>query len=316
MRLLFAGTPAVAATALTALLQSRHEVVAVLTRQDAPSGRGLATRPGPVRELAESVGLPILAPADPSDPGLLAAVTELGPDCCPVVAYGGLLPPSLLHVPRHGWVNLHFSLLPAWRGAAPVQWAILSGDDVTGACTFRIGPGLDDGPVYGCLTQAIGPRDTAGDLLDRLSVSGSELLVDTLDAIEDGVARAVPQSSDSVSRARRLTVADARVRWAEPLVAVDRRIRATTPTPGAWTSLAGERVKVFPLLQTTDTGPGSLQPGQVRLHRASAWVGTATDPALLGDVQPQGRRRMSAADWMRGLRVTDLDLDPDLDQDA
>lgn len=302
MRLVFAGTPAVAATALEHLFASGHEVIAVITRPDAPAGRGRSLAQSPVRVLAQARGVPVLAPSSPREPGLEQALRELQPDCCPVVAYGGLLPESLLRIPEFGWVNLHFSLLPAWRGAAPVQWAILRGDEVTGACTFRIGPGLDDGPVFGCVTEAIRPSDTSADLLERLADAGSGLLLHTLDAIEAGTAIAVPQPADGISQAPRLTVDDARVRWAEPLMAVDRRIRATTPSPGAWTTSAGERVKVLPLRAPVDPAPGNLLPGQVLLHRGGAWVGTGTQPALLGEVQPQGRRVMAASDWIRGLR--------------
>jgi len=302
MRLVFAGTPAVAATALEYLFASGHEVIAVITRPDAPAGRGRSLAQSPVRVLAQARGVPVLAPSSPREPGLEQALRELQPDCCPVVAYGGLLPESLLRIPEFGWVNLHFSLLPAWRGAAPVQWAILRGDEVTGACTFRIGPGLDDGPVFGCVTEAIRPSDTSADLLARLADAGSGLLLHTLDAIEAGTAIAVPQPADGISQAPRLTVDDARVRWAEPLMAVDRRIRATTPSPGAWTMSAGERIKVLPLRAPVDPAPGHLLPGRVLLHRGGAWVGTGTQPALLSEVQPQGRRVMAASDWIRGLR--------------
>jgi len=311
MRLVFAGTASVAVTSLAALLGSRHEVVAVITRPDAPAGRGRAVTPSPVRLCAQQAGLAVLDPIDPRDDDLLQALRDLDPDCCPVVAYGGLLPEQVLSVPAHGWVNLHFSLLPAWRGAAPVQWAIMRGDEITGACTFRIGPGLDDGPIFGCVTEEIGLRDTAGDLLDRLAIVGAELLVHTLDAIEDGSAVPVPQPLQGVSRAPRLTVEDARVRWTDPVIAVDRRIRATTPSPGAWTSIDGVRVKLRPLRAGQGEGPTNLLPGQVRCVGPDAWVGTATQPALLGEVQPQGRKLMSAADWIRGLRTPDLTFDSD-----
>jgi len=309
MRLVFAGTPATAATSLAALLDSRHQVVAVITRPDAPAGRGRAFVSSPVRVLAQEAGIEVLAPAQARDPSLAAALRHIQPDCCPVVAYGSLLPESILGIPHHGWVNLHFSLLPAWRGAAPVQWAILSGDEITGACTFRIGPGLDDGPIYGCLTEAIRPSDTTGDLLQRLAVAGSGLLVETLDAIEAGTIEAQPQQAAGLSQAPRLTVDDGRIRWSDPLQAVDRRIRATTPSPGAWTELDGERVKVCPLRMGAADGPIGLSPGQVQLVRSQAWVGTATDPAPLGEVKPQGRRQMPAADWIRGLRREQLALD-------
>ena len=310
MRLVFAGTPAVAAIALSGLLSSEHEVIAVITRPDAQAGRGRAVARSPVRVLAEDVGLPVLAPVSPREEGFAAALRELQPDCCPVVAYGAMIPEPLLHLPVHGWVNLHFSLLPAWRGAAPVHWSILRGDDLTRATTFRIGPGLDDGPIFGSLTEVIGPRDTAGDVLDRLAIAGTDLLIRTLDAIAAGRATPVPQPAQGISHAPRLTVEDARIRWSDPLVAVDRRIRATTPAPGAWTIMDGSRVKVYPLQEGSAAGPGDLRPGQVELHGSRAWVGTASSPALLGEVRAQGRRQMPAADWMRGLRRTSLLFDP------
>ena len=189
MRLVFAGTPATAVTALDALLASDHDVVAVLTRPDAPAGRGRTEQPSPVKERALAAGLEVLDPRRPSDAEFLDRLAAIAPDCCPVVAYGALLPPVVLAVPRHGWVNLHFSLLPAWRGAAPVQHAILAGDGVTGATTFRLDEGLDTGPVYGVVTTEIDDRETAGTLLDRLAVDGAGLLVSTLD-----VSRRAPSS--------------------------------------------------------------------------------------------------------------------------
>ena len=309
MRLVFAGTPDIAATSLAALLESRHQVVAVITRPDAPAGRGRGIVGSPVRALAQRAGIEVLAPATAREPGLVSVLEELKPDCCPVVAYGGLLPASILGIPPHGWVNLHFSLLPAWRGAAPVQWAILSGDEVTGACTFRIGPGLDDGPVYGCLTETIRPSDTSGDLLGRLAIAGSGLLIETLDAIEAGAIAAHDQPNDGISHAPRLNAADGRIRWSDPLVGVDRRIRAVTPSPGAWTMLDGQRIKVYPLRREADNGPTGLSPGQVQVSGMQVWVGTATRPALLGEVKAQGRRQMPAVDWIRGLRRDQLAFD-------
>jgi methionyl-tRNA formyltransferase len=308
MRILFAGTPDTAVVALDALVGSRHSLAGVITRPDAPKGRGRGVARSPVAIRAGELGVPVLAPGSARDPAFIAEVRALGPDCCPVVAYGHLLPSELLGVPEHGWVNLHFSLLPAWRGAAPVAWAILSGDDVTGACTFRIGPGLDDGPIFGTVTEAIRPADTTGDLLGRLAESGSQLLVATLDAIEDGRAQAIPQPAAGVSFAPKLTVEDGRVRWTDPWVAVDRRIRAMTPSPGAWTLLGADRVRLGPLRPTPAARPIGLSPGEIRAAGSVVWVGTATAPAALGEVKPEGRRMMSAADWIRGLRVEGLEF--------
>ncbi|WP_225754512.1 methionyl-tRNA formyltransferase [Actinotalea sp. Marseille-Q4924] len=304
MRLLFAGTPEVALPSLDALLDSTHEVVAVLTRPDAPAGRGRRLTPSPVRVRAEEAGVPVLTPSSLRDPEVVDRIAALDVDLAPVVAYGALLPPAVLDVPRHGWVNLHFSLLPAWRGAAPVQHAVLHGDEVTGATTFRIEEGLDTGPVYGTLTETVRPRDTSGDLLTRLAAAGATLLRATVDGIADGSLRPQPQSTDGVSHAPRLTVDDARVRWEHPALAVDRRVRGCTPAPGAWTTLPdGARLKLGPVRPRDDLEP--LPPGVLRSTRAGVVVGTGTHPVELGEVAPAGKRMMPAADWARGARLPD-----------
>jgi methionyl-tRNA formyltransferase len=310
VRLVFAGTPPVAVTALRALMASSHTVEAVITRPDAPAGRGRRVEPSPVAVVAGELGVEVLKPARPSDPAFQERLREIAPDCCPVTAYGALLPQSVLGIPRHGWVNLHFSVLPAWRGAAPVQHAILHGDDITGATTFQIVRELDAGPVFGVLTEPVRPADTAGDLLGRLAVSGAELLVATLDAIEDGTVRALPQSAEGVSLAPKLTPQDARVDWKLPAHLIDRQIRACTPDPGAWTELDGARIKLWPVTLTppprpeTSAGSGaSLAPGELRLERDAVYAGTGSRPVRLGDVQPPGKRRMPAADWARGLHA-------------
>ena len=301
MRLVFAGTPEVAVPSLEALVASRHEVLAVLTRPDARSGRGRALVPSPVRVRAQELGLEVLTPERPSDPALRARLAELAPDACPIVAYGGLIPSDLLAVPAAGWINLHFSLLPAWRGAAPVQHAVMAGDEVTGATTFRVVQALDTGPTYGVMTETIRPTDTAGDLLQRLSTAGAGLLVATLDGLEAGDLEAVPQPGEGVSLAPKITVEDARVRWDRPALAVDRQIRGCTPSPGAWTTFRGERLKLLPVspaLEGPSAAPGEIVPGRRTVH-----VGTATGPVELGTVQPHGRKPMAAADWARGVRI-------------
>jgi methionyl-tRNA formyltransferase len=300
MRLAFAGTPAAAVPALRTLLDSpRHDVVAVITRPPAPAGRGRHDRRSPVETLAVEAGVPVLTPARPSEPGFLDTLRELAVDCCPVVAYGALLPPAALAVPRHGWVNLHFSLLPAWRGAAPVQHAILHGDEITGASTFLIEAGLDTGPVYGVVTEPVRPTDTAGDLLERLAVSGAGLLGATMDGIADGALVPRPQPADGVSVAGKLTVADAEVDWQQPGRHVDRLIRACTPAPGAWTTFRGERLKLGP---ARPRGANELAPGELAVTKSGVAVGTATSELELGTVQPPGKRPMPAADWARGAR--------------
>jgi methionyl-tRNA formyltransferase len=304
MRLVFAGTPETAVPALDALLASRHEVAAVVTRPDAPAGRGRKVEASPVAQRAAAAGLEVLTPDRPRDPEFLARLREIGPDCCPVAAYGALLPQVALDIPPHGWVNLHYSILPAWRGAAPVQHAILHGDDVTGASTFMIVKELDAGPVYGVLTETVRPGDTTGTLLDRLSHSGAELLVATLDGIEDGTVKAVPQPAEGVSFAPKITPADARVDWKLPAHVVDRQIRACTPDPGAWTELDGVRLKLGPVDQdlTNSAAPPDLGPGELQAARNVVLVGTGSRPVLLGDVQAPGKRRMTAPEWARGLR--------------
>lgn len=303
MRVVFAGTPEPAVPSLRALLASRHEVVGVLTRADARAGRGRSLRPSPVREVAEEAGLPVLTPATLKDPEVQQQVSAWAPDACPVVAYGLLVPPALLDLPRHGWVNLHFSLLPAWRGAAPVQHALRAGDDVTGAVTFRLEEGLDTGPVLGRLTETIRPTDTSGDLLTRLADAGAELLVATLDALEDGTVVPEPQPADGVSHAPKITVDEARVDWSRPAYAVDRLVRSCTPAPGAWTTWRGERFKVGPLgaAGVTDTGE-PLAPGEVRAERRRVLVGTGNGTVALGQVQPHGKKLMDADAWARGIR--------------
>ncbi|MFG2103880.1 methionyl-tRNA formyltransferase [Micromonospora echinaurantiaca] len=301
MRVIFAGTPAVAVPALAAVAASRHELVAVVTRPDAPAGRGRGLVRSPVGAWADEQGVPVLTPARPREPEFLDRLRELAPDCVPVVAYGALVPPAALEIPRHGWVNLHFSLLPAWRGAAPVQHAVLHGDEITGASVFQLEEGLDTGPVYGTLTDEIRPTDTSGDLLERLAHSGAGLLVAVLDAIEDGTARAEPQPADGVSLAPKLTVEDARVRWSEPAFAVDRRVRACTPAPGPWTTFRGERVKLGPVTPVAN-GP-ELKPGELLVEKSRVLAGTATVPVALGEVRAAGKRAMPASDWARGARV-------------
>jgi methionyl-tRNA formyltransferase len=305
MRLVFAGTPEPALPALRRLITSpRHDVIAVLTRPDAISGRRGKPTPSPVARLAADEGIPILTPHRPNSEDFVEQLTALAPECCAVVAYGALLRDALLAVPAHGWVNLHFSLLPAWRGAAPVQAAVAAGDTLTGATTFRIERDLDSGPVYGVVTETIRPDDTAGLLLQRLSLSGAALLESTMDGIADGSLTPVPQPADGVSIAPKVTVGDARVRWELPAQAVERRIRAVTPSPGAWTMIDGARVKIGPvtldeLAEETD----QLQPGQLRVHRHGVRVGTGSEPVLLGQVQPPGKKLMAAADWARGARL-------------
>ncbi|MBV9485717.1 MAG: methionyl-tRNA formyltransferase [Frankiaceae bacterium] len=302
MRLVFAGTPSVALPSLDALLASaRHEVVAVVTRPDAPAGRGRHLTASPVKERALAAGLEVLTPRRPSEPDFLARLAEIDPDCCPVVAYGGLVPPAALAIPTVGWVNLHFSILPAWRGAAPVQHAIRAGDEITGASTFLLEEGLDTGPVFGVMTTVIGPSDTAGDVLGRLAVDGATLLVATLDGIEDGTISPVPQPAEGVSLAPKVTAEDAHVDWSRSAIVVDRLVRSCTPVPGAWTRLRGKRVGLGPLLPLAeDLG---LAAGEISTRNDEVVVGTRTGAVRLGQVKPEGKPAMPAVDWVRGQRL-------------
>lgn len=301
MRVVFAGTPEVAVPSLDAIANSEHELVAVITRPDAPAGRGRKLTASPVGLRAEELGVPVLKPQHPRDPEFQEQLKALGPDCCPVVAYGALLPQSALDIPRHGWVNLHFSVLPAWRGAAPVQHSLWAGDEVTGATTFRIVKAMDAGPTYGVMTERVRPTDTAGDLLARLAEGGAGLLVATLDGIEHGQLEAREQPADGVSMAPKITVEDAEIDWTEPAVGVDRRIRACTPAPGAWTLLDGERMKIGPVRPDPE-GP-SLAPGELAVSKNAVHVGTATTPVRLGEVKAFGKKQMAADDWARGVRL-------------
>lgn len=307
MKLVFAGTPEVAVPALDALIASdRHEVAAVVTRPDAPAGRGRRLVASPVAERAEEAGIEVLKPARPRDEDFLARLREIAPDCCPVVAYGALLPKTALDVPARGWVNLHFSLLPAWRGAAPVQHAVMAGDEVTGASTFLIEEGLDSGPVYGVLTEEVRPTDTSGDLLTRLAFAGSGLLAATMDGIEDGTLHAVPQPAEGITLAPKITVEDAQVEWSAPALRVDRVVRGCTPAPGAWTLFRGERLKLVqavPVLDRTELAPGELSVAKNSVH-----VGTGSHAIELLWVQPQGKKPMRAADWARGVRIVPGEL--------
>ncbi len=304
MRLVVAGTPQVAVPTLDALAASPHEVVAVLTRPDPRAGRGRRATRSPVAQWADEHEVALLQPQRPGDPQFLQQLGDLQVDCCPVVAYGALLPPSALAVPRFGWVNLHFSLLPAWRGAAPVQRAIMAGDELTGATTFLIEAGLDTGPVYGVLTERIRPRDTAGELLERLAEAGAPLMLATLDGIAAGALEARPQVTDGVSLAPKIEVAEARVDWTAPTARIDRLVRGCTPDPGAWTTFRGERLGLEGLEPTAaapdpdaDAGPGELV-----VQRRAVLVGTGDGVVRLTAVRPAGRRTMPALDWARGAR--------------
>jgi methionyl-tRNA formyltransferase len=302
VRLIFAGTPEAAVPSLDALLASRHEVVAVLTRPDARAGRGRTSAASPIAQRAMDAGLPILRPASLRDPETIDLLKGFAPDCIPVVAYGALVPRAGLDVPPRGWINLHFSLLPAWRGAAPVQHAVWHGDDVTGATTFLLAEGLDTGPVYGTVTETVRPTDTSGDLLTRLANSGAGLLVATIDGIEAGALVAAAQPADGVTLAPKITVEDAHIDWTQPAIRIDRQIRACTPAPGAWSQFGEERIGLGPVVVTAES---FLAAGEVSVGKRDVRVGTASFDVLLGQVRPVGKKQMAAADWARGARLSE-----------
>lgn len=301
MRLIFAGTPEPAVVALQALIDSEHEVIAVLTRPDARKGRGRSLHPSPVAELATEHGIETLKPATlksgtEDGDAIRARLAELAPEAIPVVAYGNLIPKDLLDLPTHGWVNLHFSLLPAWRGAAPVQAAINAGDEITGATTFRIDEGLDTGEIIGMIKEEIRDSDTADDLLTRLAYSGADLLVSTMDDLASGAAHPQPQEGEATYAAK-ISTEDARIDWTRDADAIDRHIRAHTPGPGAWSMLGEQRLKMGPAT-VVDT---HLEPGEIQVSKTSVLVGTGTTAVQLGELQAPGKKRMNAADWARGL---------------
>ncbi|MBD1541511.1 methionyl-tRNA formyltransferase [Arthrobacter sp. IA7] len=296
MRVLFAGTPSVAVPSLDALVAAGFEIVAVLTRPDAPVGRKRVLTPSPVAARAAELGIDVIH-ASRVDAAVTERIAEARPDVAAIVAYGGLVPRAALEIPQHGWINLHFSLLPAWRGAAPVQRAVMAGDDITGAVTFQLEEGLDTGPVIGTLTEAVGPEDTSGALLERLSHSGAVLLAQTLSAIGSGAASPRPQQGE-VTLAPKLVLDDGRIEWSEPALSVGRRARGVTPEPGAWTTLDGQRLKLEPVRLRPDVT--DVRPGQLALAGKSVLVGTGSHAVELTKVQPAGKKMMAAADWARG----------------
>ncbi|WP_297084347.1 methionyl-tRNA formyltransferase [uncultured Demequina sp.] len=306
MRLIFAGTPEIAVPSLEALA-SRHEVVAVVTQPDARGRRGRDLHPSPVKAHALERGLPVHTPAKASDPAFIEEMRALGADAAAVVAYGQILKPDLLAATTHGWVNLHFSLLPAWRGAAPVQRAIMAGDEVTGATAFLLDAGMDTGPIIGSMVEPVRADDTAGSLLERLGDAGAPLLVQAIEALGAGDAAPAEQPADGVSHAAKLSREDAYVVWERPAHVVDRQIRGCTPAPGAWTTLPdGTPLKLGPVRPRSDLA-GTV-PGQVRAEQGAILVGTGGHPVELTWVQPAGKPRTEAAAWHRGARLPETPI--------
>ena len=300
MKLVFAGTPDTAVPSLEALIASKHDVAAVITRPDAPAGRGRTLQPSPVSRVAQAHGIEVLTPSNPADRDFMERLRAIAPACIPIVAYGALIKREALDIPEFGWINLHFSVLPAWRGAAPVQRSIMAGDEITGATVFSLVEELDAGPVLGSITERIRETDTAGTLLARLADFGSKLLVDAVDHIDAGDIGVIPQSEENISYAPKLSTDDARIDWNRPAFAINRHIRGCAPAPGAWTTIAGDRLKIGPVTATVDD---TLDAGHLAVTKNEVRVGTASTDLILGDVQAVGKKQMAAADWARGTRI-------------
>ncbi len=296
MRIAFAGTPEAAVPTLRALFESAHDVAFVVTRPDAPVGRGQVMTPSPIAEVAHEFGCRTIKPAKLVD--IKDEFADI--DCVVVVAYGNLVPRELLDVPTHGWINVHFSLLPHWRGAAPVQHAIMGGDDITGVSTFRIDEGLDTGPMLAYLTTSIGERETSSELLERLSREGGALALATLLGLENGSMHPLNQPLDGVSFAPKITVSDARVNWHHPALAVNRHIRAVTSEPGAWTMCGETRIKLGPVHVRNDID--NIAVGVVLAHEKKVLVGTGSCAVELNTVQEAGRKPVDAVVWFNNRR--------------
>ncbi len=296
MRIAFAGTPDAAVPTLQALINSPHEIAFVITRPDAPKGRGQELTPSSVAKLAASNGLPIVKTSDLSQ--VANQVADL--DAVVVVAFGGLVPKNLLDVPMFGWINVHFSLLPHWRGAAPVQHAIMAGDDVTGITTFRIEEALDSGPVLAYITTSIGNNETAGQLLDRLSIEGAQLALATLQGLANNSIHPLAQPLDGVSYAPKITTAVARINWQEPALVIARKIRAMTPSPGAWTMSGQDRFKLAPVKLVPEVT--HLTAGQLAFVDGQVYVGTGSHAVELDQIQLPGKTFTAANNWARNLK--------------
>lgn len=294
MRLVFAGTPEAAVPALDALVASSHEVLAVMTRPDAPAGRGRRLTPSPVAQRAEELGLEVLKPEHPRDPDFQARLRALEPDLCPVVAYGALLPQSALDIPTNGWINLHFSLLPRWRGAAPVQRAIIAGDEEIGTACFQIVKALDAGDVYRMESMPM-PDATAGELLAALAESGAAQLVEAVDAVAAG-ERPTPQPDEGVTVAPKITVEEARLDFSAAATTLRNLVMGCSPDPGAWCELDGQRFKIY---RAAVADPLDLAPGALEATKRQVFVGTGEGTLELLEVQAPGKRRMPAIDWAR-----------------
>src|SRR5699024_8683372 len=302
MRVLFAGTPEVAVPSLRAVAESDHDLIAVLTRPPAPVGRRRRLTPSPVHQEADRLGLPVVTSNRPHDPDTLDQLRELAPEAVAVVAYGGLIRSPALELPPPGWFNLHSSLLPAWRGAAPVRHALIAAGDITGPSVLPIEQGLATRPVLPTRAEAISPRGTRRALPARLATAGAPLLVATLDGGAGGPLQAVPPPSEGISVAPNLDPGAAQVNWASPAPVVDRRIRGCTPAAGAWTTREGQRFKIGPVQPRPEAHP--LPADRISIEGDTVLVGTGPHPVQLLELSPPGKSWMRAADWARGARLT------------
>ncbi len=306
MRIVFAGTPDAAVPSLRALVDAGHEVALVITRPDAPLGRRRILTPSPVAAAADALNLPVHRAVRLAD-DTREAVRETHPDLGVIVAYGGLVREPLLSTPRRGWINLHFSLLPRWRGAAPVQHAVIAGDSEVGADVFQLTPGLDEGDVYGEVRLPRPTEATAGELLTTLAAAGATLLTAVVHDIATGTAKPRPQQGEA-TYAPKLSIEDGRLDWEQPRDRVLSRILGVTPEPGAFATAGGARLKILAAGPAPIDAPRT-RPGLVTAHGKQVIVGTGTDPIGLRRVQPAGKPAMDAGDWWRGTHVTDLQLD-------
>lgn len=288
---------------LRALVASRHEVAAVVSRPDRPRGRHGAPQPPPVKQVAVASGIPVVQPASPKDDGFAATLAGFRPDACAVVAYGHLLPETVLRVPPKGTVNAHFSLLPRYRGAAPVQRAIMAGDAETGVCVFLLEPTLDTGPILHRVVVPIAADDTTGTLLEKLAPIGAAAIVRTLDALEDGTATPAAQDPAAATPAPKIRPEETRIDWTRPAAEIRDLIRALNPNPGAWTTFRGKRVKVW----KAEIVPGRGSPGAVLRPGEEFVVAAGTDSLRLVEIQPEGKRPMTPDAFARGARLSDAD---------
>ena len=297
MKLVFAGTPEVALPSLTALASSEHEIVSVITRADAPLGRKRTLTPSPVAQAAMAYGYPVLK-TNRLDAEATETIRARQPDLGVIVAYGGIVREPLLSVPRLGWINLHFSLLPRWRGASPVQRAVIAGDERTGAAVFQLVPELDAGAVFGSFSQPLGAHSTSGILLEELSHSGAALLLRVVSELAAGTALAVAQTGEA-TLAPKLVRDDARIVFSRPAASVYNHIRGVTPEPGAFTTVNGAELKLLEVAPSVDQP--NLPAGTIVQREKIVLVGTQTEPLVLLRVQPAGKTAMTANDWWRGV---------------